>query len=75
VVVSRPSVRRSEYERKKDISLIWLVEWLRDIEASLEVIYDIVGAPSAGGVSKFEANIKDLQNDVEALIAAMESEP
>jgi hypothetical protein len=75
--MSRPSVERSEKVRKKDMALMWMIEWLKDIEASLEVMHDIVDQPplKAAGLDKFEVPVTDIKDKVGELIDDMENEP
>ena len=42
--MTRPSSTRTEDERVEDVALTWIEEWLRDIFAGLEVMYQIIGA-------------------------------
>ena len=39
--MTRPSMHRSGYEREKDVKLMWLEEWAKDIHASATVMSEI----------------------------------
>jgi len=72
--VTRPSSTRTDLERKEDVALTWIEEWLRDIFASLEVMHEIVdGTPvKKPRLSKLEVHISDLLTETEAAIEKVE---
>lgn len=72
--MSRPSVRRAEIDRKKDVALMWTIEWLRDISASLEVMIDLTSVVDSP-IGHYRVSLVETQEKVDKMIRKMFGEP
>lgn len=71
MAVTRPSSTRTEYERAEDVALTWIEEWLQDIFAGLEVMYQIIDGTDMSEkprLGELEVAFTNLMNSVEKLI-------
>lgn len=66
--MTRPSSTRSTGEREKDVATIWIMEFLLDISASMEVVSDFLESTDSAALMGRATEIDELKTEFDKVV-------